>query len=160
MDQACNWQILTCTEIRYFFLNLAGNAHQATKHNKQEAVASPERSDPGLAKVYDSAVFLANYENTLVLIRQNAEDTKGKGKLYADQKEDTKERSGQITKWPSPQEGYTKVNVDADFMEETGDARARIIVRDCRGIVLLVVPALEKKNPFEIVLVCESADGY
>uniref|UniRef100_A0A0E0JQ38 RNase H type-1 domain-containing protein n=1 Tax=Oryza punctata TaxID=4537 RepID=A0A0E0JQ38_ORYPU len=32
-------------------------------------------------------------------------------------------------------DGYAKVNVNAAFIEDTGEASAGIIVRDCRGLV-------------------------
>jgi ribonuclease HI len=45
--------------------------------------------------------------------------------------------AAQKMKWEPPPEGVAKINVDAGFNKEMGDACAGIIVRDCRGLVLL-----------------------
>jgi ribonuclease HI len=91
----------------------------------------------GAAKVYDSALFLVNYENTLLPVRQTSDDTKGKGKMFADRRGEEQIKEKQTCKWECPPEGFAKMNVDVVFLEESGLSSVGIIVRDCRGLVLL-----------------------
>lgn len=91
----------------------------------------------GAAKVYDSALFLVNYENKLLPVRQTSDDTKGKGKMFADRRGEEQIKEKQTCKWECPPEGFAKINVDAVFLEESGLSSVGIIVRDCRGLILL-----------------------
>nr|ABB47654.2 hypothetical protein LOC_Os10g29450 [Oryza sativa Japonica Group] len=81
--------------------------------------------------------FLVNYEACLLPVRQQIDDKKGKRPMSEELTEKVHANAVQIAKWEPPPEGVAKVNIDAGFRKETGDACAGIIVRDCRGLVLL-----------------------
>ncbi|BAS97236.1 Os06g0277200 [Oryza sativa Japonica Group] len=81
--------------------------------------------------------FLVNYEACMLPVRQQIDDKKGKRPMFEELTEKVHASAVQIAKWEPPPEGVAKVNIDAGFRKETGDACAGIIVRDCWGLVLL-----------------------
>ncbi|BAS95228.1 Os05g0552451 [Oryza sativa Japonica Group] len=93
----------------------------------------------GSASIAESVSFLVSYEGQLLPIRQREDDKKGKGPMYREPNQISLSTSiNKLTdKWCPPPERFAKLNVDAGFREETGDASVGFIFRDCRGLVLL-----------------------
>lgn len=89
----------------------------------------------GNVPITDSVRFLINYDNLQLPARKHMEDIKGKGPMFQDpgQKEQTCQLNAEKEKWSCPPDGSAKLNVDAAYRTETGEASAGIIIRDCRG---------------------------
>jgi ribonuclease HI len=100
----------------------------------------------GKAMVTGSALFLKSYGESLNLTERKKLtdlDEKGKEKIpegarsvramtgEAGRKKDKK------SKWEAPEQGWIKVNVDAGYNSESGQAGAGVIARDEAGLVVL-----------------------
>lgn len=83
-----------------------------------------------------SVNFLMNYEECTLPARQQADDVKDKGPMFVVSSAPQQLNDQQDIKWQFPPEGVAKMNVDAGFRQDTGEASVGIIIRDCRGLVL------------------------
>lgn len=102
----------------------------------------------GLESVVGSAQFLVSYAESLSIVNTPGAgeiDGKGKGKMFpeADQSSggnsEGPQRQATSRQWEMPPTGWAKLNTDATFCANTGEAGAGVIVRDERGQVLLAV---------------------
>lgn len=74
----------------------------------------------------------------LVPTQQSVDDPKGKKPMYEIAMPVSNDSMGSIvTVWQPPPEGHAKLNTDATYNPETGEATAGVIIRDCRGLVLM-----------------------
>lgn len=91
----------------------------------------------GTCSIVGSAQFLISYMNSM--ISQSPEPGTGhqrEKELYAEQYTTVQEKPRRQC-WVPPPPGWVKVNTDASFTDDTGEACTGIIMRDEKGQVLL-----------------------
>lgn len=91
----------------------------------------------GRCSIAGSVSFLTSYEEVLLPNRQMPDDIKGKKPMYSEGQKEKHMAEKQSSGWIAPPDGAAKINVDAGFRMETGEASAGIVIRDCRGLILL-----------------------
>ena len=91
----------------------------------------------GRCAIAGSVSFLTSYEEVLLPNRQMPDDIKGKKPMYSEGQKEKHMAEKQSSGWIAPPDGAAKINVDAGFRMETGEASAGIVIRDCRGLILL-----------------------
>jgi ribonuclease HI len=97
------------------------------------------------ASIGVSANFLIAYAESVQVDGQGARnevDVKGKAKIheYHTGKEDQEvhaKRGSRQERWESPPQGWDKINTDAGYSEESGEASTGVVIRDENGEVLL-----------------------
>jgi hypothetical protein len=92
----------------------------------------------GNTKIADSVFFLLNYRETLLQVRQQnqPEEAKGKRKVWISCLTPSA-RSAVQALWEPLPEGWTKLNVDGSFVDQTGEAGVGVIIRNYVGEVIL-----------------------
>jgi hypothetical protein len=136
-----DWLLLLPSSIRaeikakmLLLLWRAWHLHNDTVHGK------------GTASITGSVKFLTSYCVSLGLTNNTGspkQNEKGKSKVFADnllprcENAATAAQSGKCQKWTAPPEGWVKLNTDAGFCLNTGEASAGIVVRDAAGAVIL-----------------------
>jgi len=94
----------------------------------------------GHTSISDPVFFLLTFRESLLQVRQQAPtvDAKGKGKCWeAIPVPGVNEL--ECASWEAPLEGWTKVNVDGSFVEQTGKAGVGVIIRNVRGEVIFTL---------------------
>lgn len=89
----------------------------------------------GNTKLADSVLFLLNYRESLLQVDHKAQqaDNKGKAKIWEPCKTPD---AGLLMqpRWEPPPEGWTKLNVDDSFIEQTGEAGIGVIITTTAGL--------------------------
>ncbi|KAJ1268193.1 hypothetical protein BS78_07G118500 [Paspalum vaginatum] len=89
---------------------------------------------------YDSIHFLINYRDILLQSPdKQVPDEKGKKVQWegTSAKEQSMERtSATRIRWLPPQDGWTKINVDGAYLEQTGKSGCGVVAKDSRGKVV------------------------
>jgi len=97
----------------------------------------------GSASVEASARFVRNYWFSLLNIRHSAgHDEKGKSLAVstwspARRNDGVQTKTKEMPNWEPPMQGWVKINVDAAFSAQSGEASIGLIIRDHAGQVLL-----------------------
>lgn len=97
----------------------------------------------GSFRIEDSVHRLLNIRETSLNMKEAtvvSHDT-GKGKEIigdSDQRRESKMQEEQLSraKWTPPKEGWTKINVDGSYVEQSGEAGIGVIARNCEGKVI------------------------
>jgi hypothetical protein len=105
----------------------------------------------GSTSISESVFFLLNYRDTLLQVSQHESlDEKGKAKCWV-----AKPRLSSMLaikqSWEVPPAGWIKVNVDASFVNATGEASVGVVIRNHKGEVLLTA--------WRVLLRCASAEA-
>jgi hypothetical protein len=99
----------------------------------------------GTASILVSTMFLIAYAKSLQVRRQGSKsdpDGKGKEKVYEGclgRKAPENKAGGEQKRedWKPPPHGWLKINTDAGFCMDTGEASAGVVIKDERGKVIL-----------------------
>jgi hypothetical protein len=99
----------------------------------------------GAGSVTGSVHFLLNYMESLKIATEAPSmgtSDKGKGKLGEECRLGTKNRGNkledrEVTKWQAPPQGWVKLNTDAGFRANTGEASAGVVIRGANRQVIL-----------------------
>jgi hypothetical protein len=96
----------------------------------------------GLSSVTGSAKFLLHMWDSLVVASDRevgSDKEKGKRPVHDGRpKKDSRKESNERHKWEPPPMGWVKLNVDAAYCQETGEAGMGLIVQDEDGKAMLV----------------------
>jgi hypothetical protein len=99
----------------------------------------------GTASIIESANFLTAYAETLQVGKRGEPkepDDKGKAKLNEGRlghkaSDDRTEGDPKQEDWKPPPQGWVKINTDAGYCVDSGEASAGVVIRDNKGMVLL-----------------------